>query len=88
MPIIWYFWSTSEADNTLVHYESLAFIFGFGVLELIAYIGGRYYMNKLYGADFKQLLLEDDNDDEEESEEESEEETISGSTLKMDVTET
>ena len=45
-------------------------------------------MNKLYGADFKQMLLENDSDDEEESEEESEEEAYSGQTLKIDVVDT
>ena len=71
VPIIWYFVSDSRAATTQVKWSTIGLIEIFGVLELLCYLGGRYYTSKLYKADFKQMLLDDmSSSDEEESDEE------------------
>lgn len=58
-PLIWYFTSEARNDLTEVRWSPLITLEVFGILELICFLGGRYYANKLYGADFEQMLLED-----------------------------
>ena len=52
VPFAWYFVSDAKLEQTLVKYKILVFYEVFGVLELVCFLGGRYYANKLYGADF------------------------------------
>ena len=68
MPIGWYYLSKARDENTEVQWMTLHLIFIFGILQLICYGFGRYYVNKLYKADYKQMLLEDISDDESDSE--------------------
>ena len=59
VPLVWYFVSDARLEETQVRFGPLVILEIFGVLDLICYFGGRYYANKLYGADFEQMLLED-----------------------------
>ena len=52
-PIVWYSVSDAPKNETLIRWDPLIVIEVFGVLELLCYLGGRYYANKLYGADFE-----------------------------------
>ena len=72
VPVVWYFVSDSSEATTEVKWSTLGLIEIFGVLELLCYLGGRYYTSKLYKADFKTMLLDDmSSSDEEGSDEET-----------------
>ena len=69
-PLVWLIVSDARLNQTEVRYQVIIILETFGILELICFLGGRYYANKLYGADFEQMLLEDICDsDSDESEE-------------------
>ena len=63
-PVVWYYVSYARNNDTEVIWNTIYLIFLFGFLELICYMGGIYYTNKLYKADFNQMLLEGISDDE------------------------
>ena len=52
-PLVWFFVSDARLNETEVRYEVIIILETFGILELICFLGGRYYANKLYGADFE-----------------------------------
>ena len=53
VPIVWYYGSDARLHETNIRWDPLIVIEVFGVMELFCYLGGRYYANKLYGADFE-----------------------------------
>ena len=53
VPIVWYYVSDAPLHETNIRWDPLIVIEVFGLLELLCYLGGRYYANKLYGADFE-----------------------------------